>query len=340
MFIHRNTSHSLETLPPHKTMIKHKKFITVAFQALIALFVAFSQPLLAAGTVITEVNIKPIEQGDLLLISYEGELSAILMSVDQEKRAILKLPQTSISPEFKLKKRHGTLIKSLIVNALPQNHSNLAISFKRRLGHHSKTHHSKNGKKSLEIILLDEVIGTTPPPTDQSIIQAVIQPGIFELDGTKEKKPLDYNKDDRKKISTNEFLSLFGTKVVPRPNRIININYKLTNESLALTLSLQYRPSYTLKSIKNPPGIELIIMDTLGDIEINHSEGKHDFLGNLISTRTNKNTLKLKTLMYETIETSSKVVKNDSLPGYQLIIGIKRIYPWETETAIPEIDIR
>jgi len=340
MFIRRNTGNSPKTLPPHKTMIKHKKFITLAFQSLITLFVVLSQPLLAADSVITAINIKPIEQGDLLLISYEGELSAVLMSVNQEKRAILKLPQTSISPEFKLKKRHGTLIKSLTVNALPQSHSNIAISFKRRLGRHSKTHHSRNGKKSLEITLLDEVAEATPPPTDQSVIQAVIEPGIFELDGTKKKKPLDYNKDDRKKISTEEFLSLFGTKVVPRPNRITNINYQLTNESLTLTLSLPYSPSYTLKSRKNPPGIELIIMNTLGDIEINHSERKHDFLGNLVSVRTNNNTLKLKTVTYETIETSSKIVKNDSVAGYQLIIGIKRIYPWETEAAIPEIDIR
>jgi len=304
------------------------------------LFVVLSQPSFAAETVITAVAIKSIQQGDLLSISYQGELNAVLMSVVQEKRAILKLPKTSISPEFKLKKRHGKLIKSLAVNASPPNHSNITINFKRRLGRHSKAHHSKNGKKTLEIELLDEVVETTPPPTDQSVIQAVIEPGIFELDGTKKKKPLDYNKDDRKKISTEEFLSLFGTKVVPRPNRITNINYKLTNESLTLTLSLQYRPSYTLKSRKNPPGIELKIMKTLGDIEINHTEGKHDFLGNLASTRTNNNTLKLNAVMYETIETSSKIVKNNSAPGYQLIIAIKRIYPWETEAAIPEIDIR
>jgi len=303
------------------------------------LFAALSQPAFAAETVITALNIKPAQQGDLLSISYEGELSAVLMSVNQEKRAILKLPRTSISPQFKLKKRHGKLIKSLTVNASPSNHSNITINFKRRLGRHSKTHHSKNGKKTLEIELLDEVAETTPPPTDQSVIQAVIEPGMFELDGTEKKKPLDYNKDDRKKISTEEFLSLFGTKVVPRPNRITNIDYKLTHESLTITLSLQYRPSYTLKSRKNPAGIELAIANTLGDIEINHTEGKHDFLGNLVSTRTNNNMLKLNTVVYETVETSSKIVKNGSASGYQLIITIKRIYPWETEAAIPEIGI-
>jgi len=312
----------------------------MAPQLLIMLFAVLSQPLFAASPIITAINIKPIDQGDLLLISYEGQLNAVLMSVDQEKRATLKLPKTSIGAEFTLRARHGKLIKSLTVNASPPNHSNIAISFKRRLGRHSKTYHSRNGKKSLEIELLDEIAETTPPPTDKSVIQAVIEPGMFELDGTKNKKSLDYKKDVRKRISTEEFLSLFGTKVVPRPNRITNINYKLTNESLTLTLSLQYRPSYTLKSRKNPPGIELIIMKTLGDIEINHSEGKHDFLGNLTSTRNNKNTLKLSATMYETIETSSKIVKNSSAPGYQLIIDIKRIYPWETEAAIPEIDIR
>jgi len=321
-------------------MIKYRKCIKNACRLLLVAFSALSQPLLGAPSVITAINIKPTQEGDLLLVTYQGNLSAALMSIDQEKHANLKLPQTSISPQLKLKKRSGKLIKSLAVKSAKANHSTIAITFKRRLGRHSKTDHIENGQKTLQIELLDEIAKIIPPPTEQSVIQAVVEPGMFELDGTKEKKPLDYNSSDRKQISTGEFLSLFGTKVIPRPNRITAMAYDLTDESLKLTLALHHRPNYTLQSHKNPPGIELKLMATLGDIEINHTGAKHGFLGNLISSRTNNNTLTIKTDFFETAETSSKIIKNSSQSGYQLVINIRRIYPWETEAAIPEIDIR
>ncbi len=320
-------------------MINDKKTIKIACGLLLAAFSILSQPLLAASAMITTINIKPTQSGDLLLITYQGNLSAIMLSVDHEKHAYLKLSHTSISRQLVLKKRSGKLIKSLTVKSKKLNDSIIAISFKRRLGRHSKKHLIKNGQKSLQIELLDEVAEAKPPRSDQSVIQAVVEPGIFELDGTKQKKPLDYSNDDRKQISTEEFLALFGTKVVPRPNRIIEMTYDLTNEHFKLTLSLYHRPNYTLQARKNPPGIELKIMKTLGDFEINHLEEKHGFLGNLSSSRTNNNTLTIKSALYETTETSSRIIKNSTRTGYQLVIDIKRIYPWETEAAIPEMNI-
>ncbi len=320
-------------------MIEYRKCIKTACRLLLAGFAALSQPLLAAPSVITAINIKPTQSGDLLLITYQGHLNATLMSIDKEKHANLKLPQTSIAPQLKLKRRSGKLIKSLTIKSASPNHSTIAIGFKRRLGRHSKKHLIENGQKTLQIKLLDEVAEIKPPPTEQSVIQAVLEPGMFELDGTKEKKPLDYSKDDRKKISTEEFLALFGTKVIPRPNRITGITYNLTDESLKLTLSFHHRPRYTLQSRKTPPRIELKIMRTLGDVEIAHPQAMHDFLGDLISSRTNTNTLTIKAAIYETTETSSKIIKNKSQTGYQLVLNIRRIYPWETAAAIPEIEI-
>lgn len=321
-------------------MINDKKPIKIACKLLLVAFATLSQPLLGASAVITTINIKPTQNGDLLLITYQGNFSAIMLSIDHEKHAYLKLSHTSISPQLALKKRSGKLIKSLTVKPATPNDSIIAIGFKRRLGRHSKTHLIESGQKSLQIELLDEVTEIKPTPSDQSVIQAVVEPGIFELDGTKQKKPLDYNNGDRKQISTEEFLSLFGTKVVPRSNRITEMTYDLTNEHLKLTLSLNHRPSYTLQSRQNPPGIELKIMKTLGDFEINHLAAKHDFLGNLSSSRTNNNTLTIKSALYETAETSSRIIKNSTRTGYQLVIDVKRIYPWETEAAIPEMNIR
>ncbi|MCF6323954.1 MAG: hypothetical protein L3J89_06505 [Gammaproteobacteria bacterium] len=320
-------------------MIEYRKFIKTACGLLLVLFAALSQPLLGAPSVITAINIKPVQSGDLLLITYQGRLNAIMMSIDKEKHANLKLSQTSISPQLKLKRRSGNLIKSLTVKSATPNHSTIALAFKRRLGRHSKTHHIENGQKILQIELLDEVVEIKPPSTNQSVIQAVAESNMFELDGTKEKKLLNYNDNDRKQISTEEFLSLFGAKVVPRPNRITGITYELTDEFLKLTLSFHHRPEYTLQSRKNPPGIELKIMKTLGDFEMSHAEAKHDFLGDLVSSRSNANTLTIKSALYETAETSSKIIKNSTQAGDQLVIDIRRIYPWETEAAIPEIDI-
>ena len=299
-----------------------------------------SSPSFAETSVITAIKLQPTSQGDLLLITYKGELETLNMSINRENQATLKLPKTFISPELTIKKRSGQLIKSLTVNTAPSSHTKIILDFKRRLGRHSKTYQIEKGQKTLQIELLDEVAEPKPPATEKSVIQAVIEPGMFELDGTKEKKMLDYNEDDRKKISTEEFLTLFGTKIVPRPNRITSMSQQLTNESLKIMLSFIHRPSYTLRSRKNPPGIELKIMNTLGDIEIYHTGEKHDFLGNLTSTRTGNNTLTLKTAVYETAETSSKVIKNSTGTGYQLVINIKRIYPWETEEAIPKMDTR
>jgi len=321
-------------------MINYKKPIKSACKLLLVAFTIFSQPLLGASAVITTINIKPTQNGDLLLITYQGNLSVIMLSVNHEKHAFLKLSDTSISPQLALKRRSGKLIKSLTVELTTANDSVIALGFKRRLGRHSTTHLIKSGQKSLQIELLDEVTEIKPPPSDQSVIQAVVEPGMFELDGTKQKKPLDYSNLDRKQISTEEFLSLFGTKVVPRPNRITEMTYDLTNEYLKLTLSLYHRPSYTLQSRTNPPGIELKIMKTLGDFEINHIAAKHDFLGNLVSSRTNNNTLTIKSALYETAETSGRIIKNRTRTGYQLVINVKRIYPWETEAAIPEMNIR
>ncbi|MBL1261647.1 MAG: hypothetical protein COB33_014090 [Thiotrichaceae bacterium] len=317
--------------------MKYRKYRNTAHGLLLVVFATFSPPLLGASAVITTIDIKPTQSGDLLLITYRGHLSAIILSVDHEKHANLKLTQTSISPQLTLKRRSGKLIKSLAIKPTTSKHSTIAISFQRRLGRHSKTHRVDNGQKTLQIELLDEVSQIKPPPMDQSVIQAVVERGMFELDGTKEKKTLDYSNDDRKKISTEEFLSLFGTKVVPRPNRITAATYTLNDESLKLTLTFHHRPRYALQSHKNPPGIELKIMQTLGDIEINHIEAQRDFIGDLISSRTATNTLIIKSALYETAETSTKVVKNNAQAGYQLVFEIRRIYPWETEAAIPKM---
>jgi len=321
-------------------MAKMKRHLTFTGRLLLLALAALSQPLFASSATITGLNIKAAPEGDLLLITYEGNLNAVLMLADKEKHATLTLSQTAISPSFKLKKHSGKLIKNLKLILSPPSHSKMLISFKRRLGRHSKKHLVHNGRKMIQIELLDEVSEKPPKPSDKSLIQPVVERGMFEVDGSKEKKPLDYNKNDRKKIAIEEFLSLFGTQIRPRPNRITNITYELTDEKLKLVFSLHQRPSYSLKSFKNPPRIELKLTKTLGDVEIYHHPNRHDFLGNLTSTRNRDNTLMVQAGLYETTEASSKIIKNPTNPGYQLVINIKRIYPWETEAAIPEIDIR
>ncbi len=304
------------------------------------IFSAISLPLLSSPLTITAIDITPTHEGDVLLISYEGDINAISMSVDKEKHAILNIIQAKISPALKLNKHSGKLIKSLKLDTTVPFNTKISINFKRRLGRHTRQQSSLNGKNLIQIELLDEALAAPPKSSDQSVIQPVIARSLFELTGSKETKPLDYSKNDRIKITTEEFLSLFEAQVKPRPNRITDITYQLTPESLELVLALNQQPRYTLRSHNDPPRIEFKLTTTLGDFEINHLPTQHDFIGNITSTRKYDNTLEMRADLYETAEVSSKTIKNPDNQGYLLIINVKRIYPWETEAAIPYIDTR
>ncbi len=296
-------------------------------------------PSLGAQSLITQLSISATEDGDLLSVKYEGEIEAMLLSVNEEKHAILSFPKTRLSPSFKLNEHKGKLIKILKVDSTEQRHVKILIDFKRRLGRHSKKKFSKKGGSALQFEFLDEIKDPPPAPTETSIIQPlIIENGLFEIDGTKEKKTLDYHQDDRTNISTDEFLSLFGTQVRPRPNRITDIDYQLTSDSLKLVLSLHERPVYTLKPYSEPSRIELTLAKTLGDLEINRHTSMADFISDLTSTR-HKGSLALQAQLHETTEATSKVIRKPGKQGYQLIINIQRIYPWETEAAIPKIDL-
>ncbi len=321
-------------------MTKTDSLKKIAGRLLFWVFSTISLPLFSAPLSITAIDITPTHEGDVLLISYEGNINAITMSVDREKHAILKITQARPSPALKLNKHAGKLIKSLELDTTPTSDTKILIDFKRRLGRHTRQQTSLNGENLIQIELLDEMIEAPPKSSDQSVILPVIAGSLFELTGSKETKPLDYSKNDRKKISTEEFLSLFGTQVKPRPNRITDITYKLTHESLELILALHQQPRYALSTHTNPPRVEFKLTTTLGDFEINHTPIQHDFIGNITSTRKHDNTLEMRTDLYETAEVSSKTIKNPHKQGYLLIINVKRIYPWETETAIPYIDPR
>jgi len=301
--------------------------------------VAISHPLHSTPH-ITGIDITPTYAGDNLLISYTGEIQTFLMTVDKEKHATLTISQATISPALKPNKYKGKLIKSLTLETAHSTDIKISIDFKRRLGKHSRNQVNINGLKTIQIELLDETAKIPIKPSNQSIIQPVVEPGTFELTGPIEKKPLDYKKDDRKKISTEEFLSLFETKIKPRPNRITELTYTLTHESFRLVLAMQQKPNYTLKSYSNPSMIKLKLSKTLGDFEITAPLSQHDFIGSIISTREPDDTLKMQADLYETTEISSKTIKNPDKPGYLFIINVKRIYPWETEAAIPDFDIR
>ncbi len=301
--------------------------------------VVISQPLLSAPH-ITGIEIKPTHAGDILIISYQGGIDTLLMTVDTETHATVSLSQASISPTFKPKNHKGKLIKNLTLESGHPTAIKISIDFKRRLGRHSRNQIDVNGQKTIQIELLDELPHVPVPPEDRSVIQPVIEPGVFEIAGTKNKKPLDYNKGDRKKISTEEFLALFETKIRPRPNRITDFSYTLTHESLRLVLTTHQKPIYTIKSQRSPAMIKFKLTKTLGDIEINHTPIQHRFMGDIHSIRKPDNSLEMRANLYETTETNSRTIKNPDKPGYLLIIDVKRIYPWETETAIPDIDIR
>ncbi len=320
-------------------MATTKRCLSRACKWLLLMFAVLSQPALASSATITEIDIQPIAGGDLLLITYEGELNTLLMLVDDEKHAILKLSAANITQSFRQKSFSGRLIRSLKLVSSPLAETKIEISFKRRLGSHYKQRLMMHGKKVIQVELLDEVAEKPPKPSEKSIIQPLTEKGIFKVDGSKKKKLLDYNNGDRKEITTDEFLSLFGAQVIPRPNRITNISYQLTREKLTVLFSLHQRPSYSLKSYQNPSRIKLTMTRVLGDLEILHHLTQHDFLGDLTSSRNIANTLTMQVSLYETAEASGRVIKNPVGPGYQLIINIKRIYPWETESAIPELDI-
>ncbi len=306
---------------------------------LLLIFAALSQPAFASSATISEIDIQPIPGGDLLLITYEGELNTLLMLVGDEKHATLKLSPASITQSFRQKNFSGRLVRSLKLVSSPLAETKIEISLKRRLGSHYKQRLLLREKKVIQVELLDEVAEKPPKPSDKSIIQPLTEKGIFKVDGSKKKKLLDYNNSDRNKITTDEFLSLFGTQVIPRPNRITNISYQLIRGKLTVLFSLHQRPSYSLKSYQNPSRIKLTMNRVLGDFEILHHLTQHDFLGDLTSTRNIANSLTMQVNLYETAEASGRVIKNPTGPGYQLIINIERIYPWETESAIPEIDI-
>jgi len=307
---------------------------------LLCALIIVSSPLPGATTVITGINIFPLPEGDALLVAFDGDINSISVSIDKEKHAIVKIFQSRSDLNLKWKKRTGKLIKDVELKINKPSEVHITINFKRRLGRHSRSQIKKHGRNFIRFEFLDEVAEKRLKLSVKSVIQPVIERGFFELDGSIEKKPLDYNKDDRKRVGTEEFLALFGTQIKPRPNRITDFNYLLTDESLELRLALHNRPLFTLKSYRNPPGVELKLMKTLGDFEINHGKNRHNFLGNIITTRKNNNTLIMKANLYETAEISSKIIKNPHKSGYLFTIKIKRIYPWETEAAIPDIDIR
>jgi len=303
-------------------------------------FIAMSQPLLGSTAIISDINIAPTGEGDRLLITHEGNIDALSLVIDKEKHAILKIIGSAIAPSFKLKQHSGKLIRHLKLETTSPAHTNIIIDFKRRLGRHTRKEFSKDGKNFVEFMLLDAVTEKPLPPTDMSVIQPAVEKGVFELNGTKKKMPLDHSRGGRNVVSTEEFLSLFGTAVKPRPNRITNVSYHLSRELLELTLSLHQRPKFTLKTRNNPPGIEFRLTKVLGDFEINEGSILGGFLGKIVTTRNNANTLVMKANLYETAEVSSNTIENPHKAGYLLTIKVKRIYPWETEAAIPAIDIR
>lgn len=294
----------------------------------------------AAPLLINEIDITPLKDGDALQVTYEGEISTLIFAIDKEKRATLTLTKAQTAPELVMKKGRGKLIRSLKIDNHDTAEIELDISFKRRLGRHTRKGMTRDGKKIIYLELLDEVLDKPPEQTEKSVIQPTVEKGIFAVDGTKEQRVLNYDKEDRKQVETNEFLSLFGHKVIPRPNRVTALNYKLDSETLQLKFALHQQPNFTLKTRSDPPRIELTMNKILGDFEINHNSTPHDYLGNITTTRDNKNTLTMQVSLSETAQASSMSIKNRHGPGYQFIVDIKRIYPWETEAAIPDFNAR